>query len=72
MMRRFTLNRVEDVTGISGIGPVAEGIQFSDGSCVLHWRPPYSCTIVHSSIENVKAVHCHADRTIIEWRDGRE
>lgn len=40
--QRFVIKRKEDVTGISGIGIVGEGVVFSDGWGVTHWldRPP--------------------------------
>lgn len=33
--RLFTLERTIDITGISGTGIVAEGIQFSDGTVAM-------------------------------------
>ena len=36
-MRVFALIRDVDVSGVSGTGVVAEGVQFSDGTCVLRW-----------------------------------
>ena len=36
-MRTFILNRLEDESGISGTGIVAEGIQFSTGKCAIGW-----------------------------------
>lgn len=35
--RLFVLDRVEDVSGVSGTGVVAEGIEFSDGVGALRW-----------------------------------
>lgn len=37
-MRTFELHRVEDETGISGTGIVAEGVIFGDGTCAMRWR----------------------------------
>jgi hypothetical protein len=36
-MRLFSLVRDEDVSGISGTGPIAEGVEFTDGSVALRW-----------------------------------
>jgi hypothetical protein len=36
-MRLFVLERTEDVTGTSGVGVVAEGVEFSNGQVVVHW-----------------------------------
>lgn len=35
-MRRFLLRRDEDVSKTSGIGYVAEGLEFWDGTCCMH------------------------------------
>lgn len=68
-MRRFVLNRQDDATGVSGIGLVAEGVEFSDGTVVLRWRGPNASTIVHGSMHNVAAIHLHGGKTTIEWDD---
>lgn len=36
-MEIFELVRNNDVTGISGVGVVAEGVIFSDGTVALRW-----------------------------------
>ena len=36
-MRPFWLQRVEDESGVSGVGLVAEGVLFSNGWCSLTW-----------------------------------
>jgi len=36
-MREFHFQRVEDESGTSGTGIVAEGVEFSDGSVMIHW-----------------------------------
>ena len=38
-MKTFVLRRNEDVTGISGIGDVAEGVVFNSGKVVVAWDP---------------------------------
>lgn len=68
-MRRFVLDRKEDETGISGIGIVAEGVQFTSGRCSLTWLTPYSSVAVYDSIEDVEAIHGHNGKTIIVWID---
>lgn len=35
--RRFHLVRAEDVSGTSGVGTVAEGVEWSNGWVSLHW-----------------------------------
>lgn len=71
-MRRFQLHRVEDVTGVSGTGIVAEGVQFSDGSVAMKWLSEKPSTVMHDSIDNVQAIHGHGGSTKIFWLDWDE
>ena len=68
-MRRFILNRLEDVSGISGTGPVAEGIVLHDGRVVLCWYGPYKTIEFVQDLETILNVHGHCGRTVIEWID---
>ena len=65
--RRFRLIRHHDVSGVSGTGPVAEGVQFTDGAVALRWYPDYPTTTVWDSIESVIAIHGHQGATEVEW-----
>lgn len=67
--RRFVLRRNEDETGISGVGDVAEGVQFTDGTCALRWRTARASTAVYASISDLEAIHGHQGRTLIVWVD---
>ena len=70
-MKRFILNRIEDETGISGTGTVAEGVQFSDGKVTMRWIVgEHRSTVVWDSIEAVDKIHGHGGRTVIEWVDA--
>ena len=71
-IRRFKLVRDEDVSGVSGIGVVAEGVQFSNGRSVLNWTTQYKSTAVYDSIEELDAIHGHNGRARIEWIDASE
>ena len=68
--RIFQLVRNEDVSGISGVGVVAEGVQFHDGQCVLSWFGQYHSMEVHPSIEQVLTLHGHGGRTTVNWVGG--
>jgi len=68
-MRRFHLDRAIDATGVSGIGRVAEGVEFSDGTVVLRWRGPNGTTVIHNTMHSVAAVHLHGGMTVIRWED---
>ena len=68
-MKRFHLHRLEDETGTSGKGIVAEGVVFTDGCTVLRWLSPTPSTIIYASEEHVLKVHGHANKTQIIWKD---
>ncbi len=67
--RRFRLVRHVDVSGVSGTGVVAEGVEFTDRSAALRWHGDYPTTTVWESVESMIAVHGHAGATVIEWID---
>lgn len=67
--RRFRLIRHHDVSGVSGTGPVAEGVQFTDEAVALRWYGDYPTTTVWDSIDSVIAIHGHHGATEIEWLD---
>lgn len=71
MLRRFQLNRHHDVSGVSGPGIVAEGVEFTDGTVALRWMSQWPTSVVfhERGIEAVQAVHGHAGRTVVEWLD---
>jgi hypothetical protein len=65
-VKTFKLVRDEDVSGVSGTGVVAEGVQFDDGQCVLWW-PNFGTIGMYSSAGVLEAVHGHEGRTRIEY-----
>ena len=80
MLRRFLLVRTQDDTGISGVGVVAEGIEFSDKTVVLRWLAPHIAetqrergvqptTVLHDNILSVEALHGHNGATHVKWLD---
>lgn len=66
-MRVFTLRREHDPSGISGLGTVAEGVEFGDGKVALRWRTDTASTALYDSIADVEAIHGHGGATRIEW-----
>ena len=68
-MRTFKLQRDEDVTGVSGTGAVAEGVQWSDGKVALHWVTGIGSVIIYDDIDHVHQVHGHDRKTRIVWDD---
>lgn len=64
----FRLVRHIDVSGVSGTGAVAEGVQFSDGSVALRWRSQTPATSVwDAGLAAMLAVHGHAGCSVVEW-----
>lgn len=67
-MRAFILQRDVDVSGISGVGTVAEGVEFSDGTVVIRWIVgEHQSTVVWPSIAAVEAIHGHGGATRVVW-----
>jgi hypothetical protein len=69
-MKRFVLNRSEDISGSSGVGIVAEGIQFTNGRVALTWRSSLTSVAIYDSIDILVKIHDHGGRTKIEWIDS--
>lgn len=67
--RRFYLQRDVDVTGASGIGRVADGVLWPDGTVSVHWRGKRPSTVQWNHIEDAVAIHGHGGATRIEWVD---
>lgn len=68
-MRRFILERLEDETGVSGTGVVAEGVEFWDGTCALRWKTKHRCSAIYDSILVLEAIHGHGGKTKVIWID---
>lgn len=73
-MRRFQLHRDRDVSGVSGEGVVAEGVQWSDGWVTTHWLGYHASTVTWHlpGMVSPEHVHGHAGATRIVWLDGEE
>jgi hypothetical protein len=67
--RRFVLNRIEDDSGISGVGLVAQGVEFADGRVALRWLTEFASTAVYDSMVDVQAIHGHNGHTRVDWID---
>jgi hypothetical protein len=68
-MKTFMLRRDKDATGVSGTGWIAEGVEFTDGTCVLRWLTEYASTALYESIEVLMKIHGHGGRTVLVWGD---
>lgn len=69
-MRRFILDRLADTSGVSGVGNVAEGVAFGDGTVVLRWNTELVSTAIYNSVSDLLAIHGHNGLTQLRWVDG--
>lgn len=67
-MQTFKLYRDEDPSGVSGVGFVAEGVQFASGKCVLAWTTAVQSIAVYDSIADLVAIHGHDGKTRVRWQ----
>jgi hypothetical protein len=68
-MRRFMLDRKVDVSGVSGVGVVAQGVMFDDGTVVVRWMGETPTTTIYPGIVTVQKINCHNGATVIRWLD---
>lgn len=69
-MRVFLLLRDADLSGVSGTGIVAEGVEFSDGTAILRWlRKPFGLS-VYRCVDDLLDVHGHNGTSRILWIGG--
>jgi len=66
--RLFVLERSEDVSGTSGLGVVAEGVEWSNGTCSLHWLSQHEVVSYYANVKVVEAIHGHDGRTKVVYR----
>jgi hypothetical protein len=69
MLKRFHFERIEDVSGTSGCGKVAEGCVFPTGEVVVYWCGTHSSINVYRSLSDVEWIHSHQGKTKIIWDD---
>ena len=72
-MRRFYLKRDEDVSGVSGTGRVAEGVEFDNGKVAMTWKSEFPSVTVYDSVTVVEKIHSHKgkDKTRLVWVDPK-
>jgi len=61
----FSLNRIEDESGVSGVGTVAFGIEFPqpNGRAVLGWVTDVNSVAVYNSMDEIREIHGHGGKT---------
>lgn len=70
--RTFDLVRFHDVSGVSGEGIVAQGVQFADKTVAIRWHGEHPATAVWDSVESLLAVHGHNGLTVVRFHDGED
>lgn len=65
--RPFALYRHQDVTGVSGTGSVAHGVQFADRTVVIRWLGEHPSTVVWASLDDAMKIHGHDGSTRVVW-----
>jgi len=68
--RIYLLVRKEDVSGISGVGVIAQVVEFSDGRAVMHWpenkaEEKPETTTVFPDLRAIRKLHGHGDKTVL-------
>ena len=71
-MRLFQLHRDQDASGVSGTGVVAEGVEFTNGECALHWLSDNPSIGLYPSIEDIKQIHGHGGMTRVVWVEAKK
>lgn len=64
-IKEFYLKRVEDETGISGVGLVARGVILPSGAVCMEWQTFHSSICIYKNIGDVDAIHGHNGKTLV-------
>lgn len=62
-MRTFFLNRVVDESGVSGVGKIAQGVEFDTGMVAMAWLTEISSVAIYPDIQSVVKIHGHGGKT---------
>jgi hypothetical protein len=62
-MKIFYLKRVEDESGVSGTGRVAQGFVFDNGKVAVTWLSEHPTVTIYDNIGEVHAIHGHGGKT---------
>ena len=66
-MTEFTLHRYEDVSGVSGTGDVAWGVEWPDGAVAIRWPGEHPSTAVWNDIRDAEDTHGHGGKTVVKY-----
>ena len=65
--RLFCLVRTDDVSGVSGEGRVADGVEWPDGTVAVRWRTDHATTEIADSLSAYMVIHGHGGGTVVSW-----
>lgn len=68
-MRTFKLVRSNDLSGVSGVGVVAEGAEFDTGQIAICWLSKYHAIGIYENLHVLDQVHGHNGSTVVKWDD---
>lgn len=67
---RFVLRRRHDVSGVSGLGDVADGVLWPDGTASVRWRGEHPSTVFWDRGRvSIELIHGHQGATEVEFLD---
>ncbi|MGW2742345.1 hypothetical protein [Streptomyces sp. NPDC001450] len=68
--RRFVLRRRQDISGISGLGDVADGVLWPDGTASIRWRGEHPSVVFWDRGRvSVEVIHGHQGATEVVFVD---
>jgi len=70
--RLFALERDTDVSGVSGVGTVADGVLWPDGTVTIRWRGERPSTVNWAELAHAEAVHGHDGATRIVFAEAED
>lgn len=62
-MRTFKIIRDKDLGGVSGVGEVAEGVEFDTGQIAICWLSKYHAIGIYENLHVLDQVHGHNGAT---------
>lgn len=72
MAKLFYLQRIEDESGISGTGRIAQGVIFDNGKVALTWLSEHPSVSMYDNIGDVRTIHGHEGKTEVvmeqDWK----
>lgn len=68
-VRRFEVHRPRPLNDYLWIGPVADGVEWPDGSVTIRWHGPRASIVQWRSMGDARAVHEKDGLTQIVWVD---